>query len=145
MRVPSLCSWLFFFFLTCVHFFFKFNEGYAGHTWVNLSVFLKFVQGYARHPVSSVTLFKKKMRLLGTHTGLHRTHTGYLEHKVPCNLSFRLPRTQKKSYKGAWKMPNCVTWDLQLCVCVNIPFEHGVDVTIRRWWTPNIRSIHRMA
>ena len=28
---------------------------------------------------------------------------------------------------------------------INIPFEHGEDVTIRRWWTPNIRSIHRMA
>ena len=32
-----------------------------------------------------------------------------------------------------------------LIFLINIPFEHGEDVTIRCWWTPNIRSIHRMA
>ena len=31
-----------------------------------------------------------------------------------------------------------------LIFLINIPFEHGEDVTIRRWWTLNIRSIHRM-
>ena len=67
-----------------------------------LECFFKIHSGLRRtHPVSSVTfLIFKKMRLLGTHTGLHRTHTGYLEHKVPCNLSIRLPRTQK-GYEGA--------------------------------------------
>ena len=28
---------------------------------------------------------------------------------------------------------------------INIPFEQGEDVTKRCQWTPNIRSIHRMA